>query len=157
TAGADASQQGAGVQVNFITRSGSNNFTGYARLFNTNDECFGGIGKCQSINTTDEMRARGAGGGNPIQNIQDWGVQLGGPIAKNKAWFWGAASRNDVRVGVVGFYDTTKSGCQAVASSGSTAKNPDGSYVNSLDQIKDCLFGDLTTLKNYNGRLQYQE
>ena len=32
TAGADASQQGAGVQVNFITRSGSNNFTGYAPL-----------------------------------------------------------------------------------------------------------------------------
>jgi len=25
------------VQVNFITRSGSNNFTGFGRLFNTND------------------------------------------------------------------------------------------------------------------------
>ena len=37
TAGADASQQGAGVQVNFITRSGSNKFTGYGRFYNTND------------------------------------------------------------------------------------------------------------------------
>ena len=41
TAGADASQQGAGVQVNFITRSGSNKFTGFGRLYNTNDKCFG--------------------------------------------------------------------------------------------------------------------
>ena len=105
TAGADASQQGAGVQVNFITRSGSNNFTGYARFFNTNDECFGEFGSCQSINVTDEMRSRGAGGGNPIQNIRDMGAQLGGPIKRNKAWFWGAMSRQDVRVGVLGFYD----------------------------------------------------
>src|SRR5204862_5108427 len=32
TAGADASQQGACVQVNFITRSGSNKFTGFGRF-----------------------------------------------------------------------------------------------------------------------------
>ncbi len=157
TAGADASQQGAGVQVNFITRSGSNNFTGYARFFNTNDECFGAFGSCQAINVTDEMRSRGAGGGNPIQNIRDMGAQLGGPIKRNKAWFWGAMSRQDVRVGVLGFYDTAKSGCQAVANTGSSARNPDGSFVNSIDQIKDCLFGDITTLKNNNARLQYQE
>jgi len=157
TAGADASQQGGGVQVNFITRSGSNSFTGFGRFFNTNDECFGAVGKCQSINVTDEMRAKGAGGGNPIQDIRDLGAQLGGPIVKNKAWFWGATSRQDVKVGVLGFYDTTKSGCQAVATAGSSGKNPDGSFTNSIDQIKDCLFGDLTTLKNHNARLQWQE
>ena len=103
------------------------------------------------------MRSRGAGGGNPIQNIRDMGAQLGGPIMTNKAWFWGAMSRQDVRVGVLGFYDTAKSGCQAVATVGSSAKNPDGSFVNSIDGIKDCLFGDITTLKNNNARLQYQE
>ena len=51
------------------------------------------------------MRNLGAGGGNPIQNIRDTGAQLGGPIKKNKAWFWGATSRQDVRVGVLGFYN----------------------------------------------------
>jgi hypothetical protein len=157
TAGADASQQGAGVQVNFITKSGSNTFTGFGRLFNTNDKCFGEVGTCQSINVTDDQRKQGVGGGNPIQNIQDFGAQLGGPIAKNKAWFWGAVSRQDVKVGVLGFYDTTKPGCQAVATTGSAAVNADGSFVNSIPAIKDCLFGDITTLKNYNGRLQYQE
>ncbi|MBZ5559640.1 MAG: carboxypeptidase regulatory-like domain-containing protein [Acidobacteriia bacterium] len=156
TAGADASQQGAGVQVNFITRSGSNNLTGYGRFYDTNDKCFGELGNCQSINVTDDLRKQGVGGGNPIQDIRDMGAQLGGPIVKNKAWFWGAMSRQDVRVGVVGFYDTSKSGCQAIANSPNKL-NADGSYANSIQSIKDCLFGDLTTLKNYNGRLQYQE
>ena len=156
TAGADASQQGAGVQVNFITRSGSNKFTGFGRFYNTNDKCFGEFAKCQSINVTDDLRKQNVGGGNPIQNIRDTGFQLGGPIQKNKAWFWGAMSRQDVRAGVVGFYDTAKSGCQAVANA-PNATSADGSYVNPIQTIKDCLFGDLTTLKNYNARLQYQE
>jgi hypothetical protein len=159
TGGADASQQGGGVQVNFITRSGSNKFTGFGRFYNTNDKCFGEVGHCQSVNVTDSMRTIGAAGGNPVQDIRDTGVQLGGPIMKDKAWFWGAASRQDVRAGVVGFYDTSSSapaGCAAVAAS-PNAQNADGSYVNSLSSIKNCLFGDLTILKNYNGRLQFQE
>jgi len=157
TAGADASQQGAGVQVNFITSSGSNKFTGFGRFYNTNDKCFGKFGQCQSINVTDAQRKLNAGGGNPIQDIRDTGFQLGGPIKRNKAWFWGAMSRQDVRVGVLGFYDTPKAGCQTVANSGSAATNADGTFVNSIPAIKDCLFGDVTTLKNNNARLQYQE
>src|SRR5437762_4454721 len=134
TAGADASQQGAGVQVNFITRSGSNKHTGFARLYYTNDKCFGKFGNCQAVNVTDDMRKLGAGGGNPTPNIRDMGAQLGGPIQKNKAWFWGATSRQDVRVGVLGFYDTSTAGCEAVANNPS-AQNADGSYVNSIKAI----------------------
>jgi len=65
-------------------------------------------------------------------------------------------SRQDVRAGVLGFYNTSTAGCQAIASNPG-ATNADGSYVNSIQSIKKCLFGDLTTLKNYNARLQYQE
>ena len=159
TAGADASQQGAGVQVNFVTRSGSNNFTGFARYYNTNDKCFGEWGSCQSINVTDAMRQENVAGGNPIQNIRDTGGQVGGPILKNKAWFWGAASRNDVRVGVNGFFDQTNSSCSSIINTPNpaAATNPDGSFKFGIQDIKNCLFGDLTVLKNYNGRLQYRE
>jgi hypothetical protein len=159
TAGADASQQGAGVQVNFITRSGSNNLTGFARYYDTNDKCFGEWGSCQSINVTDSMRLQNVAGGNPIQNIRDVGAQLGGPIQKNKAWFWGAMSRNDVRVGVNGFFDQTNSSCSNIINTANpaAATNADGSFKYAIQDIKNCLFGDLTTLKNYNGRLQYQE
>ena len=159
TAGADASQQGAGVQVNFITRSGSNRFTGYARYYNTNDKCFGEFGSCQSINVTDDMRLQNVSGGNPIQNIRDTGAQIGGPIQKNKAWFWGAASRQDVRVGVNGFFNQADTSCSTIinTSNPASAKNADGSFKFAIQDIKNCLFGDLTTLKNYNGRFQLQE
>jgi hypothetical protein len=159
TAGADASQQGAGVQVNFITKSGSNKFTGYGRLYNTNDQCFGAFGSCQAINVTDAMRAQNVAGGNPIQDIRDTGAQLGGPIRKNKAWFWGAASRQDVRVGINGFFNQADTSCGTVINTASpaSAKNADGSFKFALQDIKNCLFGDLTTLKNYNGRFQLQE
>ena len=36
-------------------------------------------------------------------------------------------------------------------------KDASGAFVNSIQGIRDCLFGDLTTLKNNNARLQYQE
>jgi carboxypeptidase family protein len=159
TAGADAAQQGAGVQINFVTRSGSNNFTGYGRFYNTNDKCFGEFGSCQSLNVTDDLRKQNVGGGNPIQDIRDVGAQLGGPIMKNKAWFWGAMSRQDTRVGVVGFFDQTNSSCASLISTSNpaSATNADGSFKFGLQDIKNCLFGDLTTLKNYNGRFQYQE
>ena len=159
TAGADASQQGAGVQINFITKSGSNNLTGFGRFYNTNDKCFGEFGSCQSLNVTDDLRKQNVGGGNPIQNIRDMGAQLGGPIMKNKAWFWGAMSRQDVRVGVLGFYDQTNTSCAGLIATpnAASATNADGSFKYGLQDIKNCLFGDLTTLKNYNGRLQYQE
>src|SRR5437667_4096985 len=110
TAGADASQHGAGVQVNFITKSGRNKITGYGRFFDTNDKCFGEWAHCQRQNVTTALRQQGAQGGNPIQNIRDMGAQLGGPIKRNKAWFWGAMSRQDTRVGVLGFFNAT-SGC----------------------------------------------
>jgi len=147
------------VQINFITKSGSNNMTGYGRFYNTNDECFGFLGSCQAINVTDDLRKQNVGGGNPIQNIRDMGAQLGGPIQKNKAWFWGAMSRQDVRAGVLGFYDQTNSGCATLIATPNPASavNADGSFKFGLQDIKDCLFGDLTTLKNYNGRLQFQE
>src|SRR5262245_39874806 len=137
TAGADASQQGAGVQVNFITRSGSNTFTGYGRFYNTNDKCFGKMGTCQAINVTDSMRKLGAAGGNPIQNIRDTGAQIGGPIQKNKAWFWGAASRQDVRVGINGFFNQGDAGCSSIINTAnpSSATNADGSFKFAIQDI----------------------
>src|SRR2546427_12590963 len=90
TAGAEASQQGAGVQVNFITKSGSNKFTGYGRFFDTNDKCFGEWAHSQGQNGTTALREQGAQGGNPARHVRDMGAAPGGPIKSNKAWCWGA-------------------------------------------------------------------
>ena len=96
TGGGDASQQSGGITVNLITKSGGNRFKGTARYYVTDD-------KFESQNVTDELRRQGAGAGNPIQNIKDFGFEVGGPIVRNKAWFWGSRARNDIKVGVIGF------------------------------------------------------
>ena len=96
TGGGDASQQSGGITVNLITKSGGNRFKGTARYYVTDE-------KLESQNVTDELRRQGAGAGNPIQNIKDFGFEVGGPIVRNRAWFWGSRARNDIKVGVIGF------------------------------------------------------
>ena len=75
TGGSDASQQGAGVQINFVTKSGGNTLRGSTRFFDTNQ-------KFESNNITASQRDFGAAGGNPIQDIQDYGIELGGPMER---------------------------------------------------------------------------
>jgi len=148
TGGSDASQQGAGVQINFVTKSGGNKLRGSGRFFDTNQ-------KFEANNITDAQRDLGATGGNPIQDIKDYGVEVGGPIKKNKAWFWGALSNNTIHVGVVNFFDTSTPACQTVATNASTKIN--GAYQYAVKDLWDCYKTDETVLLNYNGKLQYQE
>jgi hypothetical protein len=128
TGGMDASQEGGGVTINFVTKSGSNAFKGTARGFVTDQ-------KFQAANTPAEVAAQGGGAGNPLKNINEYGIEVGGPIVKNRAWFWGAVSKQSIKVGVLGFL-------KAGAPAGST--NPDD------------LETDLTGLNNQNVKLNYQ-
>jgi hypothetical protein len=151
--GSDASQQGGGVQVNFITKSGGNTMRGSGRYYNTNQ-------RFEANNITSEQRDAGAAGGNPIQDIKDYGFELGGPIVKNKFWYWGTASTNNIDVGIVNFYDTTLGGtCQTLAANTSlaSAKDATGAYTHAIKDLWNCYKTDNTTLINYNGKLQYQE
>ena len=127
TGGADASVQTGGVNLNFITRSGGNVMRGSGRYFVSDNNY-------QSKNITDALRAQGAGSGNPLKNIQDYGVEIGGPILKNKVWFWGAYGKQHIEVGVIGFLKK-----------GAT----DGSNPDNLET-------DLTVLENYNLKLNAQ-
>jgi hypothetical protein len=147
--GSDASQQGGGVQVNFITKSGGNTVRGSSRFYNTNQ-------KFEANNITDRQRDLAAAGGNPIQDIKDYGFEVGGPIIKNRFWYWGTASMNDIDVGVVNFFDTASPGCASIAADPS-AKNSGGGYQYAIKDLWSCYKTDNTTLINYNGKLQFQE
>jgi hypothetical protein len=147
--GSDASQQGGGVQVNFVTKSGGNTLRGSGRFYNTNQ-------KFEANNITDPQRDNAAAGGNPIQDIKDYGFEVGGPIIKNKFWYWGTASTNNIDVGVVNFFDTASPGCAAIAADPS-AKTPGGGYQYAIKDLWNCYKTDNTELINYNGKLQFQE
>ena len=112
TGGNDASMQTGGINLNMITKTGSNVFKGSGRFFVTDE-------RTQADNLTATLKAQGAGSGNPIQNIRDYGVEIGGPILRNRAWFWGGYGAQDIRVGVIGFLKSDPS-CNPLPSTATT-------------------------------------
>ena len=135
TGGNDVTQQTGGVGINLVTKSGSDTFRGSGRYYWTDDS----LG---STNLTEDLRAQGARSGAPIQNIKDYGIEGGGPIWKSRAWFWGSYSKNDIKVGVVNFFQKVP-GCPVNAS------DPLAQTL-SVEEINSCLNTDLTVLENYN-------
>jgi hypothetical protein len=138
TGGADVTQQTGGVGINLVTRSGTDRFNGSGRVYITDEEL-------QDDNITDELRQQGAGSGAPIQNIQDYGFEVGGPIKRGRAWYWGSYGTQDIKVGVVGFYKDTPS-CRPGGESLDPLTTP-------TDVLRGCLETDLTTLNNYNWKV----
>jgi hypothetical protein len=141
TGGVDVTQQTGGVGINLVTKSGSDRFRGSSRFYVTDD-------KMESNNLDDSLRRQGATSGNPIQNIQDYGVEVGGPIKKGRAWLWGSYGKQNIKVGVLGFYQPTAA-CQALKSTSVALATP-------IDTINGCLNTDLTTLQTTNLKAEVQ-
>jgi hypothetical protein len=100
TGGQDASIQTGGVSLNFITRRGGNRFQGMARFLFSNHDL-------QADNRTQELIDLGYSG-NRINQITDYGFQFGGPIVKDKAWFWLGYGVQDIRnIVITGYPDNT--------------------------------------------------
>ena len=133
TGGVDVTQQTGGVGINLVTKSGTDHFKGSARLYNTND-------RFESNNITEEQRAKGATTGNPIQDIQDYGFEAGGPIRRGRAWLWGSYGKQNVKVGVINFYKPDAA-CQAI-------KQAPRDYT--IKENNECLNTDLTLLETTN-------
>jgi hypothetical protein len=94
TASGAAESDVSGVYMNMVTKSGGNRFSSDHNLYFMND-------KLQGSNIDDRLRARlglapgqktGAAG-NPIDISYDWSSTLGGPIKKDRVWFFGATRR----------------------------------------------------------------
>ena len=128
TASGAAESDVSGVYMNMVTKSGGNRFTSDHNLYFMNDSL-------QGTNIDDELRRRLAlaegaqtgAAGNPIDISYDWSSTLGGPIRRDKAWFFGAVRwwrLDQLQIG---------------------ALNPDGSQA--IDDNR---------IRNFMGKLTYQ-
>ena len=97
TNGASAEVGTSGVYMNMVTRSGGNDLSGGASIF-WSDDSF------QNDNLSDELRAQGVTGGNPINFIYDFNVHGGGPIAQDKVWWFGSYRRYDINKQILGIF-----------------------------------------------------
>jgi hypothetical protein len=101
TGGSEISALTGGVQINLVTRRGTNEWRGSARFFRTDDSWasepsisdskLGQPGPWNANNPQPEVRR-----GNVVDQIDEYGFEVGGPIVRDRFWLWGSYSFADV-------------------------------------------------------------
>jgi hypothetical protein len=93
TSGQDITQPTGGLGMNFVVKRGTNLFHGAIRGY------FGSDG-LQASNVPDELAALGVtdASADHVNQISDYGLEFGGPIVSNRAWFYGSFSNQDIRL-----------------------------------------------------------
>jgi hypothetical protein len=91
TGGADVSIQTGGIALNMVTRRGGNKVSLGGRFYLT-DSAF------QANNLTPALEAQGVTATNKINQIKDFGFNLGGPVVKDKVWLWMSYGIQDINV-----------------------------------------------------------
>jgi hypothetical protein len=81
TSGITADVSTGGVRINMIPKDGGNTFSGQGFIGGTD-------GKWQANNVTDELRQRGLRTGSRVAKINDVNVGVGGPIRRDRLWFF---------------------------------------------------------------------
>ena len=81
TGGLGAESETSGIRTNVIPREGGNTFRGSVNAAFTND-------RLQSDNLTDEFKAQGLRTVNTVHKIYDVNPGFGGPILRDRLWFY---------------------------------------------------------------------
>jgi hypothetical protein len=138
TGGADPTTPTPGVQLNFVLRGGTNAWRGSSRFYFENNDL-------QSDNVPDDLRGT-LGSYNRVNSYQDYGVELGGPILRNRLFIWGAFGKTKPEMDIYTYGAGARTlivpskGCGPTESSSAAA----GTYAISA---RDC-----TTLENYSAK-----
>ena len=119
-----------GLYMNMITKSGGNDFHGAATFLYE-------PGKLQGNNVTPELEDLGIETANPIDLIYDINANMGGPVMKNKMWFFTSYRRYVINTQMLGL------------------RRPDGSPEVDVNHQTNVL-GKVTTQLNPNNKLMAQ-
>ena len=112
TVGGGAQQALPGVWANMIVKSGGNNFHGRYEMQGTNRDL-------QGSNLTSQLKAQGVGAGDSTISLFEPSGDVGGPIVKDRLWFYTAGRYQRANRTTLGF---------------ASAPGPDGQY-NTADDI----------------------
>jgi len=103
TAGGLGEIEVGGPAMNLVPRQGGNRFSGSAFGNWANDSL-------QTSNYTDAIKAAGLSAPNLMQKIWDSNVSFGGPIRKDKLWFFASTRYQGNRKLVAGMFDNLNAG-----------------------------------------------
>lgn len=92
--GADVTVQTGGIALNMVTRRGGNKVSFGGRFYMVDS-------KFQADNFKPEYLDEGALGINKINNNKDYGFNMGVPLLKDRAWFWGSYGVQDIKTTTV--------------------------------------------------------
>ncbi len=151
--GGDVSVQSSGLSINLITKSGSNVFKGSLVGTFQNDDM-------QGSNVSEDYFARGSSGflsGAPVKKIYNISGEYGGPLLRNKLWWWVALDKQDINAGVVNFFDRAMSAqCNTYADAQRAGTLLGSIAFSDLGKVQECLKNDKTEIKNKQGKLNFQ-
>ena len=84
--------------------------TNFVGILKSGGDTFHGSGffawetpRLQSSNVDDALRAQGISDGNPLKSYHDGNVDLGGPIMRQRLWFYGSYRNQEIRQGLIGY------------------------------------------------------
>lgn len=90
TGGSDVSVQTGGVVINIVTRRGGNRWAANGSFYFANQSL-------QADNTPQELKDMGAMS-NRLDELNDYGFDIGGPVVKDRLFAWGAFHKNDIGI-----------------------------------------------------------
>src|SRR5262252_992489 len=85
TSGVSAESSAGGIRLNLIPKDGGNTMHGSGFFAGTSDDW-----NLQSNNLDDELRARGLPTGARVQHLNDLNGSAGGPVLKDRLWWFGS-------------------------------------------------------------------
>ncbi|MHC4180673.1 MAG: TonB-dependent receptor, partial [Planctomycetota bacterium] len=96
TAGTDITIASGGMGINLVTKRGSNSFHGSAGGYLTHDDLQ--WSNLAGSGLEGDSRLQGNDKADHADQISDISFDLGGPIIKDKLWFYAGYGRNDIRI-----------------------------------------------------------
>ncbi|MBA7494668.1 hypothetical protein ES702_05245 [subsurface metagenome] len=105
TGGADVETQTGGVGLNFVSRRGGNRVSLGGRFYYT-DNKFQAQPSGADYDLVKEVFSEANGyppeaGVNQIKDIKDFGFNMGGPLWKDKAWWWGSYGVQEIKTTII--------------------------------------------------------